>query len=113
MTMRPSLQIRSAGSNIVQRAASIALLIGALAVTGCTSPTPVAYQQLQSANLLRPVKGSGEPFQYRNATAHLEHYSTIIVEPVAIYRGPDAQFGSVSQGDRHAIADYMQREFAK
>jgi hypothetical protein len=110
--MNLSLPIRSAQSRVVWRTASAALLIGAVTVAGCASSTPpVAYQQLPSAPLLRRVKDSAEPFQYRSVTADLRGYSKLVVDPVTIYGGPDAQFGSVSQEDRQIVADYMRRTF--
>jgi hypothetical protein len=110
--MSLSLPIRSEQSRAVRRTASAALLTGAVAVAGCASSLPpVAYEQLPSATLLRPVKNSEEPFQYRSAMADLRGYSKLAIDPVTIYSGPDAQFGSVSQEDRQIVADYMGRTF--
>jgi hypothetical protein len=108
--MFPSFPIRSARSRIVQATVSAALA-GTLTVTGCASSVPVAYQALPSAPLLHSVNDSEEPFQYHSAAADLRHYSALIIDPVTIYSGPDAQFGTVSQKDRQTVADYMQREF--
>ena len=110
--MNLSLPMRSAQPRVVWHTASAALLMGAVMVAGCASSTPpVAYQQLPSAPLLRPVKNSEEPFQYRSATADLRGYSKLVIDPVTIYGGPDAQFASVSQEDRQIVADYMRRTF--
>lgn len=103
--------LRSARSRALRRTAAAALLIGVLTVAGCASSTPVAYQQLPSASLLSPVKDSEKPFQYRSATADFRRYSKLVIDPVTIYNGADAQFGSVSQEDRQIVADYMGREF--
>jgi hypothetical protein len=34
------------------------------------------------------------------------------VEPVSIYRGPDAQFEDVPEQDKRMLAEYMQQEFS-
>lgn len=36
------------------------------------------------------------------------HYTSVMSDPVTIYHGTDAQFGSTAEADRDAIADYMQ-----
>src|SRR5258708_12892999 len=36
-----------------------------------------------------------------------------MIDPVTIYTGPDAQFGSVSADDRKIVADYMVRKFTE
>ena len=40
-------------------------------------------------------------------------YSKVIVDPVAIYRGSDNQFGDMSQADKAALANYMYIQFAE
>jgi hypothetical protein len=104
---------RSARCRFLGRSALSALLIGSLTVAGCASTPPVAYHDLASGSLLRPVKSHDEPFQYRSATAPLLRYSTLVIDPVTIYGGSDAQFGSVSQKDRRVVADYMRQQFVE
>jgi hypothetical protein len=93
-------------------AASSAIVIS-LALAGCASSPPVDYQGLASANQLQPVKDNEEPFQFHNPDADLTKYSKILIDPVTIYTGTDAQFGSTSQEDRQAIANYVQKTFQK
>lgn len=89
------------------------IIIISLALAGCASSTPVAYKGLSSAGQLQPVKDDDAPFQYRSPTADPRSFSKILIDPVSIYIGEDAQFGSVSQEDRKIIADYMQQKFAE
>jgi hypothetical protein len=72
----------------------------------------VAYQDLSSASELKPVKGYNQ-FQYKNPNDPLKNYDALVVDPVSIYTGADAQFGPVSQEGRQEIAVYMQQEFKK
>jgi Protein of unknown function (DUF3313) len=96
----------------IRRAVGPALALGAmLALPGCGS-TPVAYQELGSAAQLRPAREAEKPFQYRG-TSDLAGYSKLMIDPVTIYTGPDAQFGSVSPDDRKIVADYMTRKFTE
>ena len=50
---------------------------------------------------------------YRRTPVDWRAYSKVIVDPVAIYRGPDNQFGDMSQGDKAALANYMYIQFAE
>lgn len=84
----------------------------ALAFAGCDAP-PVAHQGLSSARELQPANDNEEPLQYRSAGADLARYSQLLIDPVTIYAGADAQFGSVSEDDRKSIAQYMQQTFAE
>lgn len=87
--------------------------IACLAMAGCSSSTPVAYQGLASAQQLRPVKDDEKPFQYSNSDARWGRYTKILIDPVTIYDGRDGQFGSVSAEDRQIVADYMKTKFAE
>ena len=40
-------------------------------------------------------------------------YSAIIVDPVAVYSGPDNQFGDLSKADKQELARYMDTTFNK
>ncbi|WDS35315.1 MAG: DUF3313 domain-containing protein [Pseudoxanthomonas sp.] len=50
------------------------------------------------------------PYRY-NDRADSKRYGLVLLEPVAVYAGPDAQFGKVPLPERQALADYMQVEF--
>lgn len=84
-------------------------------LAACASPDPVSYRDVASASYLRPNP--------KDETGHIPYlyaqpvdwrvYSQAVIDPVEIYRGPDNQFGDMSQEDRAELADYMQSEFAK
>ncbi len=84
----------------------------ALTAAGCAASSPVAYRDLASAPQLQPARDDDAPFQYRSPTAALGSYTSLIIDPVAVYAGPDAQFGSTSAADRRAIAAYLGQTFA-
>ena len=96
----------------LRRAAAPPMTVVLLALAGCAS-SPVDYRGLASANRLQPVKDDEAPFQFRSPDADFADHSKILIDPVTIYTGSDAQLGSVSQKDRKTIADYMQKTFAK
>lgn len=93
--------------------ATTSLMLLASALTAGCSTKPVAYQDLPAAADLRPVNGGSNAFEFRSPSADLRGYASIIVEPVAIYTGRDAQFGSTSHEDRRIVADYMRGAFAE
>jgi Protein of unknown function (DUF3313) len=94
-------------------------------MVGCTSPEPLAYKGLSSAAELTAVKDDETPYRYSRPDADFCQYRKMIVDPVTIYDGPDAQFDStaigvsatshlldpVSQEDRTIVADYMRETF--
>lgn len=91
------------------------LLAGAtLLQAGCTQPTrPVAYTRLESASLLRPnedAKHGHEPLTYQ-ADVDWRRYRNVIVDPVVIYRGDDAQFVKVTEQEKETLAQYMTQQF--
>src|SRR3982074_950087 len=67
-------------------------------LTGCASVAPLPYAEVASSSLLAPNPSdpSGR-IPYRYATpADWRSYNKIIIEPIVIYRGPDQQFGEMS-----------------
>jgi len=90
----------------------LVLVLTGLSVAGC-STKPVNYQALTSTAHLRPAKGGDNAFEYRDVSADFGTYSKVIIEPVTVYQGADAHFGSLSEEDRQIVATYMQRKFAE
>jgi hypothetical protein len=90
------------------------LLLGAAAIlSGCATTQPTAYQGLDSSEYLRPNEQSRrghEPYVY-NTPVDWKRYSTFIIEPVKIYRGPDNQFEKVSEEGKQELASYMHEQF--
>lgn len=90
-----------------------ALVMVSVTLIGCASTRPMPYSQLPSASYLRPHDGSrGDrmPYSYKSEV-DWTRYRAALIEPVSIYRGPDAQFEDVPEQDKRMLADYMQQEF--
>jgi hypothetical protein len=96
------------------RLGTIALLVTPVLLTACAGAVPVAYTGIDSAALLqKDTRGDDHVrFVYAAPDVGLAKYTRMIVEPVAIYNGPDQQFGSLSAADRRLIATYMRDQFA-
>jgi hypothetical protein len=94
-------------NSIVPMLASLGLL------AGCTSVSPPAYRGLASAPQLQPTGVRDVPFQFHHSSVDLRAFSKLVIDPVTIYDGADAQFAGVSPEDRKVIADYMQQTFAE
>ena len=90
------------------------LLLGITTVlAGCATTHPMPYQGLESSTYLRPNEQSRrghEPYVY-NTAVDWKRYSTFIVDPVEIYRGPDNQFEKVSEEGKQELATYMHDQF--
>ncbi|MFE0758640.1 DUF3313 domain-containing protein [Inquilinus sp. NPDC058860] len=95
--------------------AGLSLVVAGLALAGCGSADPVAYSGIASSAQLapNPQDDTGHiPFRYATPV-DWRSYSRIIVDPVAIYRGRDAQFGDMSEEDKAELARTMQARFAE
>jgi Protein of unknown function (DUF3313) len=85
------------------------------ALAGCGSPDPVAYSAIASSPQLAPNNddASGNvPYRYATGV-DWRTYTAVILDPVAIYRAPDQQFGGMSERDKGELARYMQAKFSE
>lgn len=84
-------------------------------LAACGSAAPVAYQGVPSSPYLAPnhEEDAGR-VPYRYATpVDWRAYDRIIIDPVAIYRGPDQQFEDMSDAQKTVLARYMEQQFAE
>lgn len=90
--------------------------LACLGLAGCATTRPVAYSGIASSQQLRPNLGdrSGRvPYDY-SAGADWRDYDSVVVAPVAIYRGPDNQFDEkVSEQDKAELAQFMRATFSQ
>lgn len=86
-----------------------------LALAGCGTAEPVKYSGIaSSAQLERNAQDKSGRMPYRYASnADWRQYQKIIIDPVAIYQGPDQQFGTMTDADKVALAGYMQAQFTE
>ena len=86
----------------------------ALTLTACAGVQPVAYSGIPSASQLKQNRDDDSAkVPYRYATPVVwSRYTQVIVDPVAVYRGGDNQFGDMNEGDKTVLADYMGKTFA-
>lgn len=81
---------------------------------GCASVAPVPYSEMASSAYMVPDKSdtSGRvPYRY-STPVDWRSYNKVILDPVAVYRGRDHQFGDMSGTDKATLAAYMQTCFA-
>lgn len=104
-----------------------AVRLAALAATAaaCIAATPAIAQTedhapvgLKSANQMTQDKAGSESWTYAQPRNVFSKYRTVIVEPTAVYNGPDAQFdGDISAAERAQFAgivtDALRAELAK
>jgi hypothetical protein len=99
----------------LSRVERLGVLALCAALTGCASVAPVPYSEVASSSYLAPNPSdtSGRiPYRY-STTVDWRSYNKIIIEPIVIYRGPDQQFGDMSEADKTSLASYMQTRFAE
>jgi len=96
------------------RADRLTVLALCAALAACGSADPVAYSGIASSAYLKenPADSAHEPYHY-TSDVNWGTYKRIIVDPVVVYRGPDQQFGDMSEKDKTVLADYMQSQFTE
>lgn len=89
------------------------LIATCLMLSGCAATQPVPYGGLASSGQLRPnLNDQSGRIPYNYATqVNLRDYTSVIVDPVMVYRGQDSQFEEVTEEDKATLAAYMQSEF--
>ncbi len=93
----------------------IAMLALCTAVAGCGTAEPVMYSGIASSSHLapNPKDTSGRvPYTY-STQVDWRMYDRMIIDPVVIYRGPDNQFGTMTEEDKATLAAYMQTQFTE
>ncbi|MCR8718479.1 DUF3313 domain-containing protein [Pseudomonas syringae] len=91
------------------------LLLLGFVVTGCASHEPSPYSGIESSLEMRPNKqdSSGRiPFKY-STSVNWNQYDKIMLEPVVIYSGADAQFSDLERKDKTALANDMTVKFSE
>lgn len=91
-----------------------AAVIAASATAGCAGPRPVAYTGLESAPHLRSSDDDNghTPYAY-SVPVNWRQYYRIIIDPVEVYKGLDAQFGKIPPRGQDYLAQYMQQRFSE
>jgi hypothetical protein len=90
-------------------------LILCIAISGCAGTRPVAYSGIASSSQLKPNsqdKSGRVPYSF-STRVDWRNYTHVIVAPVTVYRGPDSQFGKISEEDKNILARYMQERFSE
>jgi hypothetical protein len=97
------------------KTSTAATLAACLALAACSSTQPIPYAGIPSSSQLRPSQNddSGRiPFEYKTQV-DWRRYSAIVLDPVAIYRGSDAQFDDVSEDDKAFLIRNMRDQFTE
>jgi hypothetical protein len=92
-----------------------AMLVIAMALTGCAGTPPAHYAKLASSpQLSANTDDQSDRIPYRYSTpVDWKKYANIMIEPVAVYQGTDNQFGDMSLDDKKALASYMREKFSE
>lgn len=101
--------------NTSHKARHLLIATTCAALAGCASVQPVAYSGIASSSYMKPnLQDASGRMPYSYATqVDWRKYRRIQIDPVAVYRGADSQFGDMSETDRAALAGYMQAKFAE
>ncbi|WP_321786644.1 DUF3313 domain-containing protein [Paraburkholderia sp. J94] len=100
----------------VQRLA-LPLVTGTLSLllAACAGVQPVAYSGIDATHQLQPNHGDDRnkvPLAY-GIPVSWARYTQVVLDPVTVYHGADAQFGDMKDEDKTALAHYAQQAFTE
>jgi len=93
----------------------LSLVATSIVASGCGTADPVAYSGIASSAQLAPnPKDETGHIPFRYATpVDWRSYNRMIIDPIVIYRGPDAQFDGMSEEDKAELAHAMTVAFVE
>jgi hypothetical protein len=96
----------------LKRLPGCVLAITAVLLAGCGSSRESAPNGLSSSALLQRDLDDKSRWAYQSPVVDIAAYDRFHFESVAVLPGPEAEFGSMSSGDRQALAAIIGEEFA-
>lgn len=90
-------------------------LLISISMVGCSSQEPVPYAQIGSSKHLRINKNEDAvriPYTFERPVDWTT-YHNVMLEPIVIYKGPDAQFAGLEARDKTALANEMTAVFSE
>ncbi|HOG39253.1 MAG TPA: DUF3313 domain-containing protein [Syntrophorhabdaceae bacterium] len=71
------------------------------------------YSDIESSSQMQPKQDTPDTLIYKREGVDGKKFVRFIIEPVVIYQGDDADFGSVSKKEIRTVADFMKSEFER
>ncbi|MGV0820303.1 DUF3313 domain-containing protein [Martelella sp. AMO21009] len=94
----------------------LALMIFTSALGGCASSPPHLYQGIASSAQMSVNSNDmpqNTPFAFTGDLRKLASHSSVVLEPIEIYRGPDNQFDNLSSSQIQELSAYAERAFSE
>ena len=87
----------------------IVILLSLIIIASCSSG-PAPLQDLDSSSRLQPSAEYQDTLVYHKLDVDGKKYTKFIIDPVEIYKGSNADFGSVSPVNQNTVADFIKNE---
>lgn len=101
----------AAKDSLPQRLPALIGVLSLVALAGCTSPQSAEKPtSLPESARLREDPSQPGAWVYRVPNVDFRKYTRYIVDPVQVYRGPDADFGGLSDAQVNELAQLMTSE---
>jgi hypothetical protein len=89
----------------------------AMALTACSSYSEKKAEErpqgLQSTSMLKSDQAIAGAWTYKNQQANLAVYKRIMIDPVTVYQGPEANFKDIEPADQAKYAAAVRDSFTK
>jgi hypothetical protein len=90
---------------------AVGLILSATALAACSSTQSTAPTGLQSSAQLQQDPAIHGAYIYRAPNVDTSKYRSLMIDPVAVYTGPEAGFSGFSQADQQRYAQIVDGEF--
>lgn len=84
-----------------------------VAVAACSSSPEVPRAAQNARQPMSEAPNAPGTMVWKKPGLNPARYTSFIIDPVDIYRGSDADFGSATEADKQALASYMGREYKR
>lgn len=82
-------------------------------LAGCASMPQTALEDKEAYSKVEPSSEFRNTLIYVKPGVDANKYKKFCIDPVQIYRGDDAQFGSITDEQKQKMADFIRDEFIK
>ncbi len=96
------MKSRKAGIGVFVLVVGMVLML----VAGCSSK-PKSYSGVEMSSQMKESPLGPQVMSYRNPDVDLRQYKQVMVTPVEIYTGPDANWKGVTQEEQEQLAAYL------
>lgn len=91
----------------------LVLIVVLVVAAGCSSSQPKYQSGVPMSSQMQESEFNPQVMVYRNPDVDIRQYKKVLLMPVEIYRGEDAEWKGADEGEKLEMAAYLQAEVQK